>query len=75
VSGHDALHQGNSRIKLGDSWALCFVAAVLAIVAALFFAGGPGASATGTTGQPAVSAGPAQQQQQHTVAAQPTVLV
>lgn len=54
VCGHDGLHQGNKDVKLGDSWAIAFCNTIFAIVAALFFAGGPGQTASGAT-----SSGPA----------------
>jgi hypothetical protein len=53
VSGHDPIHQSNTDLKLGASWAITFCNTIFAVVAALFFAGGAGQTATGAT-----SAGP-----------------
>lgn len=56
VSAHDPLVQGSpaADFKLGASWILCIVCTILAIVAAMFFAGGAGVSTS--AGAPANTA-------------------
>jgi len=65
ISGHDVLIQQNgdrSNYRIGDSWVLVFVATIIAIGSAFFFAGGAGESVKGgEASAPAETPGPAQQ--------------